>query len=384
MGGVKTMREGKADMRRARCGTWCVSLLLLATHLAAGPIRADEGDESSPGERSVDIIPLPVIFSSPETGFAFGAAVVVITDPSSGGYRAARPNVLQAVLFYTTEKQILGAAVWEKYLGDDRYRLVIEGLARRYPDKFYGIGPDSRSVDEEDYTFLEFSLVGTFQWRIAPGLYLGPSYLLSRNTLDKIEEGGLLDTGDIPGAEGVTSSGLGFRLNYDMRDDRFYPLTGRYAEFEGGYSNALFGGTREYFFIGLDYREYFPLFARSVLALQYIAVVTGGEVPFQYMPKLGDLNVLRGYREGRFRDKATMIFQAEYRFPVVWRLGATVFGGFGQVGPSLGHLPLSDVKAAGGFGIRYRISDQNRVNLRLDFAFSPQDFAMYVNFAEAF
>jgi hypothetical protein len=68
---------------------------------------------------------------------------------------------------------------------------------------------------------------------------------------------------------------------------------------------------------------------------------------------------------------------------VVWRFGATVFGGIGQVGPTLGELSLTDVKAAGGFGIRFRLSERNRVNLRMDFAFSDEYF-MYFNFSEAF
>jgi hypothetical protein len=360
-------------------------LFLIAGSASA---RADQTSQKEPAEkeikRPVYIVPLPVVFYTPETSLAFGGAVLAIRPPAPGLTETGRPNVTRAIAYYTVKNQIQAAVTWEMYPAGDKHRLVLEGYGRKFPDLYYGIGPDTPAQNEEPYTPAELTFEGSFQWKLAPDLYLGPTFLFTRSELVEVVDGGMLDSGGVPGSGGVTVSGLGVRLNYDRRDDVFYPRTGRYAEVETAHFPAWLGSTMAYSRIELDYREYVPLFARSVLAFQFNTEVTGGSVPFQKLPRLGDEDLLRGYRDGRFRDKTAAALQGELRFPVYWRFGGVVFGGVGQVGPSLGELSFDTLKTAGGFGIRYRVSTRTRVNIRLDFAFSPEGSSVYFNFSEAF
>jgi hypothetical protein len=100
------------------------------------------------------------------------------------------------------------------------------------------------------------------------------------------------------------------------------------------------------------------------------------------MAQLGG-NVLRGYLQGRYRDKALTAVQAEFRTPVWRRLGAAVFGGVGQVGPRLADFDGGELKSAGRFGLRYAPSKQDKLNLRFDLDVW-QNSCAYVTLGEAF
>ena len=43
----------------------------------------------------------------------------------------------------------------------------------------------------------------------------------------------------------------------------------------------------------------------------------GQEVPFYLLPTLGGSTTLRGFLDDRFRDRDLLLFNAEYRFPII-------------------------------------------------------------------
>jgi hypothetical protein len=92
---------------------------------------------------------------------------------------------------------------------------------------------------------------------------------------------------------------------------------------------------------------------------------------------------MRGYREGRYRDDVYWTTQAEYRFPLFWRLKGVAFASVGAVGPRLGGALARDVEAAVGLGGRFRFTDDG-VHGRLDLAYSPTGLELYLSLGEAF
>lgn len=80
---------------------------------------------------------------------------------------------------------------------------------------------------------------------------------------------------------------------------------------------------------------------------------------------------MRGYFEGKFRDRHAMVQQVEYRFPVYRNLGLVVFGHGGQVATELGDFRLKRMKYGAGVGFRYRLNEEG-LNIRLDIAFGDQ------------
>jgi hypothetical protein len=98
----------------------------------------------------------------------------------------------------------------------------------------------------------------------------------------------------------------------------------------------------------------------------------------------GGENIMRGYYSGRFRDKILASFQAEYRFPVWWKLGLAAFLGAGDVSDMLGHLKLAPFKLSAGWGIRFKASSQEGATIRLDFGYGKNCSGMYFTAKEAF
>jgi hypothetical protein len=76
--------------------------------------------------------------------------------------------------------------------------------------------------------------------------------------------------------------------------------------------------------------------------------------------------------------------QAELRFHSQGRAGATVFGGFGQVAPSIGELTKARVLPAGGAGLRYQLTRQFPMHLRADYAWGVDAGLFYFSVSEAF
>ena len=92
---------------------------------------------------------------------------------------------------------------------------------------------------------------------------------------------------------------------------------------------------------------------------------------------------MRGLYEGYFRDKNTLVLQAEVRQDV-WRfIGLVGFGGVGWMGNENDFLRFSRPKFTYGGGLR--IATKAQLRLRVDYGLSPyQGGNIYATIGEAF
>lgn len=60
--------------------------------------------------------------------------------------------------------------------------------------------------------------------------------------------------------------------------------------------------------------------------------------------------------------------QAEYRLELPKRFGAALFFGAGEVARRWADLRSDALKPGGGVGLRFRLTKQNHINLRIDYA----------------
>jgi len=152
----------------------------------------------------------------------------------------------------------------------------------------------------------------------------------------------------------------------------FYP---EHFQFNGdyGFSDAV-----------MDIRYYRYLPWRDVISIQFYCAFTPGETPFQLLPELGGQNLMRGYYQGRYRDRVYTAAQSEYKFIFLRRWALVAFLGTGQVAGSLSDLDADGIKFAGGGGLRFYIVQSQRIAFRLDAGFSKNDRGVYFNLLEAF
>jgi hypothetical protein len=121
-----------------------------------------------------------------------------------------------------------------------------------------------------------------------------------------------------------------------------------------------------------------------VLAYRAFGKFTAGRVPFFDLAFFGTHNDLRGYPGGQYVDKMMIATQAEYRWRFWGKWGMVAFAGIGEVAPTLSEFGAGNLLPSVGAGLRYMVSEANRVNISVDYARGKDGDAVYFYIGEAF
>ena len=365
-----------------------ISFLILTVLGAATAINATETNTAP------EYIILPGFFRAPETGFGGGLGLFILSQPSDG-QQGSKGNAIKIGAIYTEKKQFVIRGLSESFVNDHRDHLSIFGNAQEYPDSFFGIGSNTRVADEEKYTSYEWDIQLRYLHEFSSALYFGGQGAISNERITHLKFQGQLEhkidqNGQaIKGTEPVNLAGVGFIGRWDTRDDLQDPDRGMFVE--GGFLSRKkeFGSNYDFSSMNLDARGFMPLSIskRPIrIAWQAVAISHDGQPPFQALASLGGRDVLRGYFLGRFRDRKLFALQTELRMPISEKWGVVAYGGAGNVAPDWQNLTARSFKPAWGFGGRYRISNTQKVNLRLDLAWGREtpNPSVYLSLAEAF
>jgi len=328
------------------------------------------------------VAPMPMVNPTLENGLSVVAGVLYRIDPDD---RTTAPSVTGAGGFKTSNGSWAAAAVQSLHLGHDRFRLL--GIVA-YSDinyDFFGIG-ESAGGDGVSIELNQFGTVGVFDglWRIAPNWYVGARYQLLKMTVGT--DGITLPDGPTlpPLDANVRTASLGPRVDFDTRDNPFYPRRGTQIRGIVNLYGKDVGGQRSYQAYEGWINRYHALGARNVLAWHAGACETHGSVPFYDLCLLGKSQDLRGYTVGQYRDRSMVAAQAEWRSELWWRFGAAAFFGTGEVKPDFESFTWNDLLPGGGVGARFTLADRNHVNLRVDYAWGKNSSALYIGVLEAF
>ena len=339
------------------------------------------------------LIPLPLVYYTPETRLAYGAAVTAaLRFRRDAGFADARPSQITFGVAYTQNRQLLLYLPFQIFYDRNNYYAYGEAGYYRYNYYFYGLG--EHEVPRELYG-VNFPRVRVNAFRrVAPGLsrgklYAGLRYQYEDYRVGAVANGGLLATGAVPGGRGSRLTGGGLGLFYDSRDNVFFPSKGVVADGAFLYRNRAGGAgaggeTTRFTRYSADVSSYHALSKHAIVAINYFAGFTVGVAPFNALSLLGGTKRLRGYYEGRYRDRNAALLQTELRFDVYRRLGAVVFGGVGTLGDDQALLRLHKPKGAYGAGLRFTINQRDHLNLRIDYGLGRQSGGLYLTIGEAF
>jgi len=324
------------------------------------------------------LIPYPVLFYSPETGVGFGAGAIWFFQPSG-----SRLSSISPVLFYTSKKQFSISAQLDSWFNRNRWRVLADVGFSRFPAKYWGVGNETPDEAEEDYTPRSAWARGRLEHRIIGALYGGVRMSFLARTLVETAEDGSLGQGSVPGSEPVDLFSVGLSATWDSRDDVVFPRRGMLNQLAVERYPGWLGSDYEYTAWTADLRGYVPI-GPHVIAGQALLLAVDGTAPFDRLPQLGGDWLIRGYYEGRYRDDVLAALQAEARIHVWRRFGAVLFLGAGQVAPRLGGLEFGAFHPSAGLGVRYQLSKQQKLNIRVDFAVADGSTGLYFNLGEAF
>lgn len=314
--------------------------------------------------KKLKIIALPVLFSTPETGFGFGAGAQLFLLRKTNIYNARSSNMFVSAIA-TSKKQFMFEAKPQIYFARGDYFLDTQLKYRIFPNSFWGIGNKTPEDNEEAYDMTSFELKARFLKRLPPSLNFGFEYVFEHHNVTEVEEGGILDSGTILGADKAIVSGLGVVFNLDSRDIVEAPSSGHFLQLSARFSSEILGANYNFNKFIFDLRTYIGVGEKGTLAFQAYSENTYGDVPFQAMAWFGGGERARGYFRGRFIDNNLYVLQGEYRYKFHPRWTLAGFALVGEVADLPGEY-LEDLKPSVGGGIRFKlVKDQNTI-LRLD------------------
>lgn len=333
-------------------------------------------------KRKSKFIALPLVFYSIETKLGFGASGIYTYYGKKDS--TDRPSNIQFGAAYTLRNQVLLYAPFQLFLHNEKYIISGETGYFVYNYFFHGVGNSNPKdyVETYDVTFPRIRLNAMKQ--IYPHLYTGIRYSYDNFKITKIEIGKQLSKNEISGSKGGATSGIGFVVRLDNRDNIFSPTKGVFTEFFTQIDKNWTGSQFDFEKYSLDFSTYFTSKFNHTIALNFYSVASFGGTPFYQMALIGGTKKLRGFYEGRYRDNNVAILQAEYRMPIAGRFGAVAFVGTGMVSDKIGNYQLKNLKTSFGGGLRIMLDKVQKINLRLDYGIGDKKGNFYFTITEAF
>ena len=333
--------------------------------------------------RDKTILPLPIIFRLPETGFAAGA-LITGTFKFKNDTEVAKPSQVSVGVAYTQKKQFLAYMPFSVFYDNNKYYINGEVGFFKYNYKYFGIGEnqipeETYGVDYPRFKILVSQLIGK-------NLYAGLRYQFENYKITSTEAGKELVSGRVAGSESSRTSSLGVSFLKDTRDAVFYPRKGVFAEFYILPTLKAFGADRNFNRIVFDIAHYKSLSKKIVLVSNYYgSFIQGKNVPFNQLSLLGGAKKMRGLFEGKFRDKNFFLLQAESRFEVWKFLGLTAFSSLGYLGDDKNLIRFNKPKFTYGGGLRIKAIKKEHINIRIDYGIQPREKGnLYLTIGEAF
>jgi len=334
------------------------------------------------------LVGAPFVRYSPETAWGFGAAGMVWFHADPVARAAGRASTIGIAFQQTTRKQTVGALQWEAFLAEGTWRTSGAFFAERWPYDFWGVGAAAGEAAER-YTQRTLKLDTGLLHRVVAagdgrGLWLGARTQWRRDAVAGATPGGRIDGCTVEGCRGARVVAAQAVVAWDTRDRICATEEGLLLTARAGGALPALGGEVRSGELELDARGWRRLpWRRAVVAAQARLQAVSGLVPFYLLPTFGGDRSLRGVVEGRFRDRASLLLQAELAVPLFWRLGFEVFGGAGEAAARPGAFSLRGLVPAGGAGLRFTVDPVERVFLRMDHGVSRGSSQWYLSIGQA-
>lgn len=348
----------------------------------AGPLADTVLRSRDPRKRS--LIAFPVVARSIETDWSIGAVASYTFHISKD--TATRTSNLQALILYSLNKQLVTAATGTTYFPKEKYILNYQFSYSYFPDSFWGLGKNTPDSAKTPYTFQQYFAYLHLMRSLGHNLFVGVMYEQQNLLQVKHQPGDLLDQEQVVGRDGYLISGLGASFTFDSRNNAFAPDKGYFAQIFFNHFDKIFGSDYNYTNFVIDLRMFKRIYKDQVLAVQlYDFNNFGKEVPLRSLASFGGANSMRGYYDGRYRDKEQLVLQAEYRVPLFWRFGAVGFADCGDVGHTMLDYQIKNLKYSFGAGLRLALDRKEKLNLRVDYGIGQgSNHGLYFQLGEAF
>lgn len=262
-----------------------------------------------------------------------------------------------------------------------RYRIDYHLYFYSFPSDFWGIGYEmgDNDANKSDMKRWQAQAEVSFLFRVADNFYIGPmasyDYVIGKH----IERPELLQGMD----QHTWNVGAGVSLVYDNRDNLTNPHRGICLNINQMFRPGFMGNDYAFSTTAFRFDAYQRLGKGTVLAEDIGANLNFGNPSWGMMAELGGTHSMRGYYEGRYRDKHSLEATVELRQHVWKRNGIVVWVGAGTIFPKFSALRSKQILPNAGVGYRWEF--KKNVNVRLDYGFGKSGQSGFLfNINEAF
>lgn len=262
-----------------------------------------------------------------------------------------------------------------------RYRIDYHLYFYSFPSEFWGIGYEmgDNDANKSDMKRWQAQAEVSFLFRVADNFYIGPiasyDYVIGKH----IERPELLQGMD----QHTWNVGAGVSLVYDNRDNLTNPHRGIFLNINQMFRPGFMGNDYAFSTTAFRFDAYQRLGKGTVLAEDIRANLNFGNPSWGMMAELGGTHSMRGYYEGRYRDKHSLEATVELRQHVWKRNGIVVWVGAGTIFPKFSALRSKQILPNAGVGYRWEF--KKNVNVRLDYGFGKSGQSGFLfNINEAF
>jgi hypothetical protein len=340
--------------------------------------------------KKASFVLLPVLSSAPETGLELGGSALYsfYTDTISPNTRIS--NIF-AYGTLTTKGQSRINLSTNYWLPQNKYHYTASIGYINFPFDFYGVGNNTHKVDADRLGQKRVRVTFIGEKKFGNNVYIGVVAGGYDYRFNDANTTGIFNTDPtIEGRHGGAFLYAGPSLVFDNRNNNTYTTKGIHITsylnlMKGVFSNNSYSGG----LFNLEYAQYFKLDKHFVLAFDVQEQsLTGSQSPFYLLPALGSDEMMRGYYNGRFRDRNLLAGQTELRYRLSDRVGVVGFLGTGQVFNKT--FSLNEFKPNYGGGLRYFFDTEKGLSIRVDYGVGEKrpgesrQSGVYIGLGEAF
>jgi hypothetical protein len=343
---------------------------------ASGPIKVGSASQNF----SLTAVPLPIVDPTLGTGVALVGLATFKFDPEDRS--SPRSTAVLTYARTNNNNEIFGVG-GQFFFDEDRFRGdFTAGVAELNLD-FYGIGG---FIFRNPIPFKLEGKIGRLGGavRVIPNTFVGVRGFYADTEFSTNSNRPI--RGNL--ALNVKLRGIGPFVEHDTRDSTWYPESGTQAKLNITRFDDVLLRRNDFNTFDSFVSHYASLRDNLVLAGNFRAAYAGEGAPFFLFPFVD----LRGFPALQFMNKSVVQAEAELR----WRpfrfdntffseMGFVAFAGGGVATRKLSNWRDAPVAYAGGLGVRYRVSEDDRINVGIDVAWGRDNSsALYFRIGEAF
>lgn len=327
------------------------------------------------------VVPGP--FYTPELGIGIGVAAVGFYRPDEEQQRA--PISSLSLTGFVSSTGAFGVGYENNtFLRNDQWRFILSGDVSYRPLDYWGQGyaEGHHQRGKQSYNSRTLSFNPEILYRLQAHTYVGMGGALAYEKATGLQNKAAGSFFQHPVPLNELNTGVSLLFSYDTRDVTINPSKGQLLNLR--YTDYLpeLGGDNRLSIWDMQYNLYHAVNPTTLLAWDLYGRFAGGNVPWTMDGTLGDSHHLRGYYQGRYRDRNVVTTQIELRKKLSWRHGMVAWAGAGSMSPHPSEV--LDGHWLPSVGIGYRFEIKKRMNLRLDYGVGQKSSGFYFQVGEAF